>query len=405
MSNERFSEFRSGVERQTVLPEFNEVMDRARRHRRRKRLGTTTGAIAAVIVLMPALIYGGLVLSQGSGRPSLVQISIADGDSDGNLTTTVTQPSPGSEISARLIAAGGVDLAHSYGLVDACSANTCSLQLVSLSPPLTKRIGLLRTDPSQVLANPHLVALDDLDVVVSADVGESIAPQYQTYNLGPIFPDRSSRPAQQSDVPVQTSTFGAIGVVTAGDGKVGAIARQPDLTSPQLASTIRGWWVTGADARTGELAVSVTRDEGATWHTSSLGVIPDRPPALATQDGRKVYVLVHSAGQMLLIRSSDGGTTWSAPTIESAWNSYVRYGVMTPRDGSVGVWLATKDDEVSFCRSTDGGATFTPVIGPYAPHGDVVSLPGGYVTLGAQPAISTDGRSWTTIKLPVVPPR
>src|SRR5262245_33943950 len=404
MSDEQFSEFRSGVERQTLLPEFDDVIARARRHRRRQRLGTTTGAIAAVVVLMPALIYGGLMLSQGSGRPSLVQISIADGDTDGDITTTVTQPSPGS-ITARLIAAGGLDITHSYGLVDACSADTCSLQLVSLSPPLTKRIGLLRSDPSQPLTNPRLVALDDLDVVVSADVGESIAPQSQTYNLGPIFPDKSSQPAHVSDVPVQTSTYGTIGVVTAGDGKVRTIARQPDLTSPQLASTISGWWVTGADPGTGELAVSVTHDNGATWQTSSLGVISDRPPALATQDGRKVYVLVHSAGQMLLIRSTDGGTTWSAPTIETAWNSYVRYGVLTPRDGSVGVWLATKDDEVSFCRSTNSGTTFTPVIGPYAPSGDVISLPGGYVTLGSAPTISTDGRSWTTIRLPVVPPR
>ena len=400
------SEFRSDVEQHTVLPEFDDVVSRARHHRRRLRLRASVSTIAATVVLLPAVVFAGLFLAQGGSRPSVVQISIANGAYDNGSTTTVVTPAPRHQITARLIAAGGVDMAHAYGLLDACDATTCSLQLISLSthPPLTKQTGLLRTDASQSLANPRLVALDDFDVAFSANVGAGIGPRSETYNAGLIYPEKGT-PSQLGTIqPVQPSAFDAIGVVANGDGKVRKIP-QPVVTSPELQSTVNGWWVTGNDTQSGELCVSVSHDRGVSWQTTSVGVISDdHTPSLATADGRTVYVLVHSSGQMLLIRSTNGGATWSSPRLENAWNASSRYGVITPPDGSVGVWLATNVDSVSYRRSTNGGVSFASVDGSSAPNGPVVSLPGGYVTLGAKPALSADAHTWTTIVLPVVSP-
>jgi hypothetical protein len=413
MSDEMLSEFRSDIEQHTLLPEFDDVMSRGRRRRRRLRFGTSVGTIAAIVVLLPAVVLAGLFLSQGSDRPSVVQISIATGpgDNDGSTTSVVT-PAPRHKIVAKLIAAGGVDFAHAYGLIDACEDTTCSLQLIELSTrPSTERIDLLRSDPSQGVDNTRLVALDNIDVMVSADVGDGIAPQYQTLNNLAAGPAKGVVSASETVDPVQTAAGGTIGVVVNGDAKVRSIPRQPALTSPNLTSTVNGWWVTGSDPQTGELCVAVSRDRGITWQTTSLGVISDdHTPSLATRDGRSVYVLVHSAGQMLLIRSTDGGLTWGQPRVESAWNTYPRYGVLTPPDGSVGVWLSPTADvaasvnAIIYRRSTDGGTSFTSVVGSSAPNGQVVSLPGGYVTLGTKPALSADARTWTTIALPVIPP-
>jgi hypothetical protein len=182
---------------------------------------------------------------------------------------------------------------------------------------------------------------------------------------------------------------------------------QPGLLSPELVSTTGGWWVTGEDPTTKEVAVSVSRDKGASWSTSLTGVIadPGYDPALATADGRKVYLLVHSSGQMLLFRSTDSGATWPNAQPENKWSGYKRYGILTPPGGSISVWLSNDDAAgVSYLRSTDAGSSFSPVIGPYAPTGEVVSLSDGYVALGSQPALSRDGRNWTSISLPLVQP-
>src|SRR5262249_51243190 len=155
----------------------------------------------------------------------------------------------------------------------------------------------------------------------------------------------------------------------------------PGLRSPLLAGTAGGWWVTGNDPGTGELNVAVSRDQGLTWHTSALGVSADETPSMATADGRKLYVLVRSAGQMLLIRSTDGGVTWRAGIVESDWVGSRQYGVMASNDGSVDVWLADSGGRVTYWRSTNSGAKFAAVTGSGAPSGQVVALPNGYVSL------------------------
>ena len=404
MTEPDFAALRSGVEQHTRLPDFEEIAVRGRRRLRRRRLATTLWSVAATIVCLPGLAYIGLVLASNSDRPGVVEIAIANGGNADPTDTVVTLPAPTGTVTARLVAADGVDLAHSYGLIDACRDNTCSLQLISLGNVVsTQRIGLLRTDPSDTVAGARVVALDQTDVIVTAEVGNSIGPVAQTLNLGSIF---ATQQATTSVEPIQTATAGKIQEVSGGDAKIHSIPRQPTLSSINLASDDHGWWVTGDDPGTGELAVSLSNDRGATWRTSALGVVPEtgEQPALATADGTNVYVLVRSGGQMLLIRSSDGGQTWAAPIPEASWTATDEFGLITPADGSIGVWLSAGTDTVSYRRSTDHGATFTPVTGSAAPTGRVVTVSGGYVTLGAHPTTSVDGRKWHRITIPIVPP-
>jgi len=405
MSDERFNDLRSDIERNILQPDFDDVVARARSRRRRRRLNNGIGAFAAVAVLLPALTYVGFVLSQASNRPGIVQIGIAGG---GAVITDTTQSGPSPDITATLVAVSGVDLAHAYGLVDECSGSECDLQLVALAAKAeTKRAGLLRKSPLQSLEDPRLVALDYLDVQVSGVVGNDIGPTPLPVSLRPIFPAHNAPSAVSGAVPVQLDQHGPIGVVWNGKGEVSQIPSQPALLSPELVSTVHGWWVTGEDPTTKEVAVAVSRNNGATWSTSLTGVIadPGYESALATADGRKVYLLVHSSGQMLLFRSTDSGASWPNGQPENKWSGYKRYGILTPQSGSISVWLSNDDAAgISYLRSTDAGSSFSPVIGPYAPTGEVVSLSDGYVSLGTQPSLSKDSRIWTSIALPIVQP-
>jgi hypothetical protein len=403
MSEPDFAALRSTVEQHTRLPDFDSVARRGRRRSHRRRLATTLWSLAAMIVCLPGLAYIGLVLASNADRPGVLQVAIANGGDDNPTNVTITLPAPTGVVTTRLVAAGGVDLAHAYGLIDACRDSACNLQLISLSTDATtERIGLLRGASSDTLAGARVVALDQTDVMISAEVGNSIGPVTSTLNLGSVF--ATKRPTTSVE-PVQTMMLGKIQAVRGGDGEIRAIPHQPKLASINLASSVDGWWVTGDDPGTGELAVAVSHDQGATWHTSELGVVPETgaQPVLATADGTNVYVLVRSAGQMLLIRSNDGGQIWGAPIPEAGWGGS-GYGLITPADGSLGAWLADDAGAVIYRRSTDGGASFTLVTGKAAPIGRVVPIPGGYVTLGGHPTISVDGRTWQPISMPFVPP-
>jgi hypothetical protein len=407
MSEPDFAALRSGVEQATRLPEFEDVAARGRRRLRRRRLATTLWSLGAMIVCLPGLAYLGVALASNSDRPGVVQIAIVNGGNDDPTNAFVTLPGPKATVTTHLVAAAGVDLANSYGLIDACRGDACSLQLISLSTdPSTERIGLLRGDPSDTLTSARVVALDPTEVMISAQVGNGIGPVAKTLDLGSVFATKPPVTPVMPLEPVQTTSLGKIEAVGS-DGEIRPIPHQPELASIILAGGGHGWWVTGADRDTGELAVAFSHDQGTTWHTSELGVVPETgaQPILATPDGTHVYLLVRSGGRMLLIRSSDGGATWAAPIPEAGWNASGDYGLITPADGSLGVWLANDGaDAVSYRRSVDHGTTFKVVTGKTAPSGRVVSIPGGYVTLGAHPTMSVDGHTWRSITMPFVPP-
>ena len=142
MTEPDFAALRSGVEQHTRLPDFDEVAARGRRRLRRRRLATTLWSIAATIVCLPGLAYIGLVLASNSGRPGVVEIAIANGgNADRDQRRRHVAGADTGTVTARLVAADGVDLAHSYGLIDACRGSACSLQLISLGNRSVDRSG------------------------------------------------------------------------------------------------------------------------------------------------------------------------------------------------------------------------------------------------------------------------
>jgi hypothetical protein len=404
MNEQDFADLRSTVERHTLLPEFDGVASRGRRRRRRRRVSTVVGSLAAVALFLPGLVYIGFALTTGANRPALVQISVAtDGEGqDSSMTSSLTTDASGKTVSVRLLAAGGVDMAHAYGLLDACDAGHCDLQLISLSArSTTYRIGLLRARPTDGIANVRISALDRTDVVISADIG--LGPESQTLSLGSIFAAKSTSRTVHA---LQPLWYGPIEDVVGESTVPSSLPHQPKLASPMLASTNHGWWAVGNDPTSGRLSVAYTNDNGASWRTRPLGLTADATstPSLATVDGRNVYVLAAAHGHLFLVRSTDGGATWRSPVQQPLTTTLTQFGVMTPADGSVSLWIAGADGSIVFRRSTDHGTTFVTEAGPRAPNSPVVTLPDGYVTLGPHPTMSTDGRTWQTVTMPYVPP-
>jgi hypothetical protein len=401
MSDLDFAGLRSYVESQTYLPEFGEVERRARRHRRRRRAATALTSASVLLIFLPASVVGTAMIAGRYPAPDSDVIGLA-GRTDGPLGTLNT---PDAAIAATppdvtLVAADGIDLSHLYGLVDVCDGKRCDLQLVAITPAAgVQRIGMLRDQPTDTIVNPRLVALDANTVVVSAGVGGDKTRQSITLTL----PAPSIAAPTYTDRPVQTSPYGPIQVVRAKQPSATNITRQPPVSQPTLALTGHGWWVTGTDPLTGMLDVSVSRDAGRTWPTESIGVLADRA-AVASTDGTHAYMLVRSAGQMLLCRSTDGGHAWQEPTPLTDWPTATDFGIYLSRDGRLTVWLVTTAG-TTYLSSTDGGISFVPAVGPVAAPGPVVALSNGYLTLGGRPAISTDGNSWSSPYVPYLDSR
>lgn len=400
-----FPGLRNYVESQTYLPEFTEVERRARRHKRRRRATTVATTLGGLLIVLPAFVFGTALLAGPDSGPAHAVIGLAGvgrpndvGPGGGPAAGPIGVPTGGPvPVIRNLVAADGIDASHLFGLVDVCVGKNCNLQLVTITPDSrVLRIGLLRSDPAQALLDPRLVVLDATTVVVSAGVGGAASVQSVTATVAPT----ASAPATTMDRPVQVSSQGPIMVVRARHHALSTILNQPSLSQPTLTAATHGWWVTGTDPTSGEAAVSVSRDEGRTWLTRSIGVLADVPTAaLTTSDGTHVYLALRSAGQMLFVRSTDGGHTWATPVVMPGWPITEQFGLYVRHNGEVVVWLITNAG-ATYLSSNDGGTTFTPAIGPVVPSGGVVTLKDGYITLGQRPSISTNGVTWTTPYLP-----
>jgi hypothetical protein len=393
-----FPELREYVESQTFLPEFREIERRGRRQRRRRRAGIALGTAGFLLLMVPALIVGTAMVGIRYGPGGSASLGLAgrggSGPGVGQLDATPAKPRP--PLVRTLVAAGGVDLDHLYGLVDVCSGASCDLQIVSITPsPQVDRLGMLRDRPTQTLREPMLVALNPSTIVVSADVDNGNR-QSITVPLAP--PDKSIAAPKTAERPVQTAPNGPIQMVRPGRATPSAIPAQPPLSQPTLVATTHSWWVTGTDPVSGQTATAVSTDQGRTWTTRSVGMAATES-ALATGDGVHAYVLLRIGTDIWITRSVDGGRTWSMPARTPSWPTASQFGLYVRPGGAVMVWLITASG-ATFLSSTDGGMTFTPTVGPLSASGPVVTVPGGYITLGRQPAISADGLTWTTPYVP-----
>ncbi len=310
-----FDALREAVENDTFLPEFAEIRRRARRHKRWRILMNTARILGVLAVAAPGLAIVDVVFTH-IYRPvdsSGVAAGISVGDPNAapmssTLAGTVTQ------VTSTVVAVDSIDNAHTYALVDVCLGHSCNLQLSQVNPTATgaapQSVGLIRATPIEQLASPRLVLVNTATANVSAIPAGSPRSQV-SITIQPAPGQVAAAPR-----PVQISVLGAIRMVSGATGTPQNIPSQPTVSGPTLVSTIHGWWVTGS-MPTGELGISVSHDNGATWTTHSTGIKPLQATAdsatnsaFATIDGTDMFVLARTAGGMKMLYSTDAGTTW-----------------------------------------------------------------------------------------------
>jgi hypothetical protein len=115
---------------------------------------------------------------------------------------------------------------------------------------------------------------------------------------------------QESSRPRDTGPSGSWGTFGV-DGKLTFLATPPPEAvgekNPIIPATDGSYWV----ACTAGPCVYVTHDHGAHWRTVPTVDAATHVNWMATSDGRTVFAAVRTASGSRLIRSTDGGTTWS----------------------------------------------------------------------------------------------
>jgi hypothetical protein len=155
---------------------------------------------------------------------------------------------------------------------------------------------------------------------------------------------------------------------------------------------------TSNDFRTAGVGIYRTSDGGSTWTAfdAPIGTAACCDPGVAYAYDGSVYVSVLDTSPFVtyVIRSTDNGVTWSAPTnvqTNDRPNIVVDNGAGSPRRGTV--YLTYTDENASQqgsnrvkgYKSTDNGSTW----GPTFFVGDVISSTG--FEQGSQPRVASDG--------------
>jgi hypothetical protein len=318
-------------------------------------------------------------------------------------------------VQVDIAAAAGVDLNHTYALVDVCVADACSLQLSRLSSPTDTssrplRTDLLRTTRTAWLDSVGLTALSGTSLLVSG-LTDGDQWQYEQIDLANSdWPPALSQtpPVTTADRAVQLTRFGKVQAIQARSGRLLQLPAQPPLSRPTVVDSVaptKGIWVTGT-LDGGQLAVSVSRDAGQTWTTQPLGVQSAQlssydQPVFASYNGTRAYLLVRLATEeFALFSTADGGRTWHRRPGQLPWPQPIpvgaQYGLVVRSDGSILAWLASSPT-ITYLESTDSAGQFR--LTSSGPGGPVFALPDGYVELGSRPAISRDGASWAPTRI------
>jgi hypothetical protein len=395
-----FTRLRREVEAAVMLPAFTQVARRARWRRARARL-TTVGTVLLVVgVLGPAGVVADL-------HQAGVQGWVSRPDAVGSPSVA---PSGSAAIQITVAAAAGVDLNHTYALVDVCADDSCSLQLSRLSSsggtaarPI--QTGLLRATRTTFLDSIELTALSDTSLLVSG-LTDGDRRQYTTVDVG-----RNDGPPAQTQTPpvttadraVQMKQFDKIQAVQARSGRLLQLPTQPPLAQPTVIDNLapaKGIWVTGT-LPGGQFGVSVSRDAGRTWTTQALGLTVNQlssfdEPVFASYTGATAYLLLRQADEeFALFWTVDGGQNWHRQQTRLPWPEPVpvgaAYGLVVRPDGSLLAWLSS-NPTVTYLDSAGAGAPFR--VSSSGPGGPVYAVPDGYVELGSKPAISRDAATW-----------
>jgi hypothetical protein len=158
-------------------------------------------------------------------------------------------------------------------------------------------------------------------------------------------PNDHSAPSP-GDQAVQLTRYGELSFIRQSDARALRVPNQPALRDVVLVTSVApkdGWWATGVDPATGEVAVAVSHDLGTNWTVVALGLRPGMSdPILATGDGDTAYVFVRTSTGIQQRLTTDGGLTWQPLRTEMPWPAFGsgdavdrRLGAVVRRDGSL----------------------------------------------------------------------
>jgi hypothetical protein len=421
MANEPdFAGLRADVEAATRLPEFDRVAKRARRIRRRDLGRRLTISFVLLGALLPAAVVGVYAAPRGSSGIQGEDIRIGPDQPDAPSPTSSAAP----VVTIRAIA--GMRIGALYAAVDVCRprdrTSTCSLQVVPLGATAQDQrnpiaVDELRDSPSDSLTEVTLTSLTPQSLLLSGIRSDGERKFRRIYLRGggaeiAPEPDNGAMP-QEGDQVVQLRQYGPLSFVRQTDGRAIPTPSQPELNDITLVTSVAaqdGWWVTGVDPHTRNIAIGVSRDLGHNWQVTTLDIRSGlADPVLATGDGNTVFVFVRSANGIQQRRSVDGGLTWTTMTADMPWPQFGSradvvtrtLGAVVRGDGSLLVWVEESPGAV-FLESTDAGGSYRSANGPSGP---IIAVMDGFAALGDPPVASYDGHTWSPLSRPaVIPP-
>ena len=407
-----FKTLRAQVEAATRLPDFAELWRRARRVRIRDRLAVVGAMFGTLAVFAP------VAIATVVGRPAY-QVTPVGPDSGPIEQTPPTSTDQKLVVVVR--AAAGVMSDQVFAAVDVCldgATRRCNLQVAPLQVGTTGyttgaplAVNALRTSPTDRLDDVELMAMSMRTVLLSGAIGGKPRINLRVGMSGATTPDlpNSVLQLQSGDRAVQFDDAGDVYGVRQRDGALSLIEQQPPLGQRTFVTALspeHGWWVTGVDQGTGAPAVAVSRDQGRLWTTRTLPAPAGQldVPTVASYDGVTAYAFVRYSTGLRHFRTTDGGQHWSEinrhiqlPGLLAQDGGLAgrRFGAIARADGSVLLWIQDVAAPV-FLNSTDG-QNYGSYSGPLA---SVVTVDGGYVTLGERPELSIDCMNWAAATLP-----